>query len=200
MINKDEVLENKEKFISLISEITREGFNKEGLLKKLNDSDFFTTPASTQYHNCFEGGLCLHSLNVYDQLNKLIIMENMSEQIDKNSILITSLLHDISKMNFYESSERNTKDEKGNWIKVPFIKVKDNKDRFLYGNHEMNSLYMIETFIPLSIEESVAILHHMGGKSYDSSQEDITPIFNRYSLSILLHTADLLATFINERI
>ena len=56
---------DKEEFISIFKEnITREGSDK--LLDFLeNRSDFFTAPASTRYHNAFEGGLLRHSLNVY---------------------------------------------------------------------------------------------------------------------------------------
>ena len=216
MLDEKQILENKEKFINLLNNVKREGADISGLIKKLENSDFFTAPASTQYHCAYKGGLCYHSLNVYKQLKKLISIEYPEFEVSSSgemkkvenyvtpfldeTLIIVSLLHDMSKMNFYEMAERNTKDEKGNWVKVPYIKVKEAKDRFLFGNHEMNSLYMVETFIPLNIEEAVAITHHMGGKASDSSGEDITPIFNRYSLSILLHTADMLATFIDERI
>ncbi len=56
---------DKEEFIKIYTEkITRDGADK--LLDFLeNKSDFFTAPASTRYHNAFEGGLLKHSLNVY---------------------------------------------------------------------------------------------------------------------------------------
>ena len=55
----------KNEFIEIYkSKIKREGADK--LLDYLiSKSDFFTAPASTQYHLCREGGLCEHSLNVY---------------------------------------------------------------------------------------------------------------------------------------
>lgn len=173
-------------------------------MSKLENSDFFTAPASTMYHNAYEGGLCAHSLNVYSRLYKLLDNEyeltKNENKVDLNSILILGLLHDMSKMNFYETSERNAKDEKGNWIKIPFIKVKDVHDRFLFSNHELNSLYMVEQFIPLTAEESAAIANHMGGKSEDSAKTDITAIYNRYPLALFLHLADMMATFVDERI
>ena len=56
---------DKEEFIA----IYREKIHREGAEKLLdfleNKSDFFTCPASTRYHNAFEGGLLRHSLNVY---------------------------------------------------------------------------------------------------------------------------------------
>lgn len=215
MLTDIQIEENKQKFINLLKMIEREGADIDRLINKLSKSDFFYAPASTQYHNDFKGGLCLHSLNVYSRLYKMVkeeypetILNENGEiipnpemyKISNDSVLITALLHDISKMNFYETSERNTKDEKGNWIKVPFIKVKENQDRFLFGNHESTSLYMIEEFIPLTLEESVAILNHMGGKATDSSTINISPIYNKYPLATWLHISDMLATFIDERL
>ena len=59
----------KERFIEIYKKnITRDGADK--LLEYLESpaSDFFTAPASARYHSSFEGGLCEHSLNVYDCL------------------------------------------------------------------------------------------------------------------------------------
>ena len=47
--------------------ITRDGI--DNLMDWLeNDTDFFTSPASTRYHGSYEGGLVEHSLNVFNQL------------------------------------------------------------------------------------------------------------------------------------
>ena len=216
MLTKEQIENNKQEFIILLKSINREGIDKDKLIQKLENSDFFTAPASTIYHNAYEGGLCKHSLNVYYRLHKLIENEyprfirddNMKLYevddykcpISEDTMKIVALLHDISKMNFYETSERNVKDEKGNWIKVPFIKVRDVHDRFLFSNHELNSLYMIQQFIPLTVEESSAIANHMGGKAEDSAKTDITAIYNKYPLATFLHLADMMATFIDERI
>lgn len=216
MLNNEQIQQNKIRFISLLREVKREGADIEGLIKKLENSDFFTAPASTQYHCGYEGGLCEHSLNVYDQLKNLINVEypkcipdngemreiNNACPISNDSLIITSLLHDFSKMNFYEVAERNVKDERGNWTKVPYIKVKDAKDRFLYSTHGANSEYMVGRFIPLSLEESVAIINHMGGMDSGAVNFDggLSQIYNKYPLAILLHCADMLATFHTERI
>lgn len=215
-LTDEQISQNREKFISLLKEIKREYADIDALITKLDRSDFFTAPCSTAYHCAFKGGLCLHSLHVYEQLKKLVEMEYPNYSYDDNgemyeiddyvcpisqdSILITSLLHDISKMNFYETSMRNVKDENGNWKQVPFIKTRDAKDRFLYSTHGVNSEYMIGRFIPLTFEESVAIIQHMGGKEAGAPVMDstVTEVFNRFPLAILLHTADMLATFLDE--
>lgn len=216
MLTKEQIDTNKNEFIELLKQIKRPGCDIDALINKLEKSDFFIAPASTQYHCGYAGGLCYHSLNVYKQLCKLVDMEYPRFIPDENgelfeiedyfcpistdSILITALLHDISKMNYYEISQRNVKDEKGNWVQVPFVKTREAKDRFVYSTHGVNSEYMIGRFIPLSIEESAAITNHMGGKEAGAPVMDstVTEVFNRYPLAILLHTADMLATFIDE--
>ncbi|MBR2612751.1 MAG: hydrolase, partial [Clostridia bacterium] len=58
---------NKEKFIELYNtHIKREGADKllEYLLSP--QSDFFTAPASARFHLSREGGLCEHSINVFN--------------------------------------------------------------------------------------------------------------------------------------
>lgn len=216
MLSMDKIASNKKRFISLLKQIKRPDCLIDELITKLENSDFFRAPASTQYHCAFEGGLCQHSLNVYDQLKKLVNMEypkfiasedgEMKEvdnyvcPISDDSIIITALLHDLSKMNFYETTTRNVKDEKGNWVQVPFIKVREAKDRFLYSTHGTNSEYMVGRFIPLTLEESVAIINHMGGMDSGAVSFDggLSQIYNRYQLALLLHCADMLATFHDE--
>lgn len=203
MLTQEQINKNKERFISLLREIKRPYSLIDELINKLEKGDFFTAPASTQYHCSYEGGLCEHSLNVYDQLKKLVAIEypdNMQCPISNDSIIITALLHDISKMNFYETTTRNVKDDKGNWMQVPFIKIKEAKDRFLYSTHGANSEYIVGRFIPLTLEESVAIINHMGYTEVNVQQNSLSQIFNRYNLAVLLHLADMLATFVDEAI
>ncbi len=197
MLSEKQIQENRETFLNLINSITNPEFSKDALINWLDrKSDFFSAPASTKYHLSCEGGLCQHSLNVYRQLNKLCIMEKLD--INDDSIKIVSLLHDISKANFYEKYYRNVKDDQtGQWTKVLDYKVRE--DKFILGSHEQNSEYMVHSFYPLTVEESAAILHHMGGKSWDSAQDDIPAVYNKYSLAVLLHTADMLATYLDEQ-
>ncbi|MBQ2469187.1 MAG: hydrolase, partial [Clostridia bacterium] len=63
-------MDNKERFLSLCGTIDRDGIDK--LLGWLETSDFFTCPASTKYHGAYRGGLLEHSLNVYDELQRLL--------------------------------------------------------------------------------------------------------------------------------
>ena len=78
----DQIVEkNKQEYISAINLITRP-FDKDELIKMLEETDFFEAPASGKYHNAYKGGLCEHSLNVWKRLVDLNNM--MLEVIEKN--------------------------------------------------------------------------------------------------------------------
>ena len=211
MLTKEVIENNKNRFIELLKGAleSRPGSKTEELISKLCNSDFFIAPASTKYHANYEGGLCEHSLNVYDNLMKLIKVKDFDDTINITSATIVSLLHDISKMNYYEQYFQNKKvysptgskhDEGGNfdWKSVSAYKRREPDNTFIYGSHEMNSEFIVHCYIPLTLEESIAILHHMGGKSADSAQDDISTVYNKYPLAILLHIADMISTFIDE--
>ena len=200
MLEQGTILNNKNYFIELINSIERDGFGpdeKADLINWLeNKSDFFMAPASTKYHSSYDGGLCQHSLNVYFNLVKLV--ETFKLDIPESSIKIAALFHDISKANYYEKYMRNVKDDNGKWVQVQEYKTKEAENRFIYGNHEQTSEFMIHSFIPLTVDESVAILHHHGGLGPDSTQINVGIIYDKYPLALLLHMADSVAAFIDE--
>lgn len=209
-ISEQQIALHKEEYIRLIRSIEREGADIDGLVRKLESSDFFYAPASTKYHSNYAGGLCEHSLNVYHNLLRLVKSKSGLDDIcyDLNSLKIVALLHDISKMNLYEKFSKNVKvycddgdkwDNGGKfrWETEDSYKVADS--RFVYGNHEETSEYIARQFIPLKLEESVAILNHMGGMGVDGNKENAPRIFNTYTLALLLYMADMLSTYVDER-
>ena len=183
----------REEFLSIFRQhVTRPG--AERLLDWLdNKTDFFTCPASTRFHGACEGGLCMHSLNVYHALHDRFFQEGDSEE----SFAICALLHDLCKANYYKVSTRNVKnDATGQWEKVPYYTV---EDQFPYGHGE-KSVFLIERFMRLKTEEAVAIRWQMGG--FDDAARGgsfaISEAYDRYPLAIKLHIADLTATYLME--
>ena len=219
MLTEEKILQNKNRFLNIVKSITREGVNMERLIAQLEGSDFFEAPASAIYHNAFRGGLCDHCLNVYDALTDLCEAfypdecDELGNFVSKtcpyseDSIKIVALFHDFDKMNKYERTVMNKKiysetgskyDEMGkfDWVSVPGYKRKEDKDVFTIGTHGENSVYMTETFIPLSTEEHCAIVCHHS--KYDNPNLNTTGIYSKYHLACLLHLADMSATYIIE--
>lgn len=201
MLTNEQVGQNRKKYLDLVNSITRD-FDKNRLIGWLDrGSDFFIAPASTKYHGAYEGGLCEHSLNVYHVLVKLIEATKSLKpdlpDFDSDTIKIVALCHDLSKANFYEKYWRNVKNQdSGKWEQLQEYKVRD--ERFIFGNHEQNAEYIARSLIPLTQEESVAILHHMGGLGYDSAKTDVSEVFDAYPLAALLHAADLMSCYVLE--
>ena len=220
----EQMKRNKERFLELISSIKNEDADIDGLVKWLEKSDFFTAPATTRYHGSYAGGLCAHSLRVYDNLVKLVEMFATSYEqkweVDEegkpipesvhmvsssiysdDTLKIVALMHDIGKANYFTTYMRNIKNEAtGKWEQQQEFKVKEANERFIYGNHEQNSEFMTHAFFPLSVEESSAILNHLGGMGADSAQMIAPTIYSKYSLALLLHMADLVACYIDEKV
>lgn len=189
---------DKERFIKIYTEnIKREGADK--LLEFLeNKSDFFTAPASTRYHNAFEGGLLLHSLNVYeclcDYLERPRVKEKYKMDISAETAAIVALLHDICKVNMYRVSWRNAKnDQTGQWEKVPYYEI---HDTLPYGHGE-KSVYMISGYIRLSREEAMAIRWHMGFSGTED-RNTVGKALEMYPLAFALSVADMEASYFME--
>ena len=193
-------MSHKEKFIELYrSHITRPG--AEELLEYLLSpaSDFFTAPASTRFHGAYEGGLCEHSINVYEALRAYVNRPRFKEEYglsySDETIAIVSLLHDLCKINTYKASTRNVKKD-GVWTTVPYYEF---DDKLPYGHGE-KSVYMISPFMKLTREEAFAIRYHMGFSNVDNQMaiNSVSKAFEMYPLSFALSTADMEATYYIE--
>ncbi|MGN1339524.1 MAG: hydrolase [Oscillospiraceae bacterium] len=189
---------DKEEFIKIYTEnITREGADK--LLDFLeNKSDFFTAPASTRYHNAFEGGLLRHSLNVYHCLCAYMERDRVKNDYklaaSPETIAIVSLLHDLCKVNFYKVGWRNVKNETtGQWEKQPRYEI---HDTLPYGHGE-KSVYMISGFMRLTREEAMAIRWHMGFSGIED-KNSIGQALEMYPLAFAMTVADMEASYFLE--
>ncbi|MBR1393276.1 MAG: HD domain-containing protein [Ruminococcus sp.] len=188
-----------DKFKRIYNEnITRPGADRllEYLLSQ--NSDFFVAPASTKYHSSYEGGLCQHSINVYECLKAYCERERVRElyglDFSDESIAIVGLLHDICKVNIYETSLRNVKnDQTGVWEKVPYYSF---NDMLPYGHGE-KSVYIISGFMRLTREEAFAIRWHMGF-SGEENKNTIGKALELFPLALAVNIADMEATFLME--
>lgn len=193
-----DINELKERFVNIYKEhISRPGSDK--LLEYLlsDRCDFFTAPASTRYHGAYKGGLCEHSMNVYNCLCSYLERERVKDEYgldySDETIAIVALLHDICKVNLYKTSKRNKKDENGKWIEVPYYEY---NDTLPYGHGE-KSVYIVSGFMRLTREEAMAIRWHMGF-SGEENTNTIGKALEMYPLALAAHIADMEATFYIE--
>lgn len=183
---KEYLEKEKEWFISLLLSTEREGV--EGLLEWLEKKGFYEAPASSKFHGCFEGGLMLHSLTVYDELQKLMDVYPEAD-IPDSSAIIAALLHDLCKVDFYVKELKHRKDASGKWEDYYGYTV---NEQFSFGGHGSKSLYLAQHFIKVFPDEAVAINCHM---SCWDGNKDVGKAFEKYPLAWLLHVADESATY-----
>lgn len=188
----------KTEFCALYLENIKRNGSAE-LLKYLTDSDFFVAPASTRFHCAYVGGLCEHSINVYKRLLsgvKAEYGENYKNLYSDETIAVVGLLHDICKVNYYAVDYRNQKNDAGIWVKVPYYTV---REKFPYGHGE-KSVFLIHSFMKIEPDEAMAINWHMGGfdERVKGGSYSISEAFAKNKLCVLVHMADLLATYIDE--
>lgn len=176
----------KDKIIELLKSTKRDGM--DNLIEFLEKSDFFKAPASTRFHGDHEGGLAEHSYKVYEILKDKVAFLKMN--IPEETIIISALLHDICKANYYKIDYRNAKNSLGVWEKVPYYTV---DDTIPYGHGE-KSVMMITEYIKLTNDEKYAIRWHMGFSEPKELYGTLGQAFSKYPFALLLHEADLEAT------
>ena len=145
-------MSTKQKIIDVLFKIPRGGIND--LLAHLEASGFFTSPASTKYHGCYEGGLADHSWDVYSrvlEMNKTLDLGQARDAGQKplpltdDNIAIACLLHDLCKVGAYLGTEKpyawNKQQPKG---------------------HAVLSIVRANGFIALEPIEEMMIRFHMG--------------------------------------
>lgn len=207
--------ENIQRFEELMAKVNRDGKNE--LMEYIrNKTDFYTAPASTQFHLSCEGGLLQHSLNVYDCLiakkNNPIWQKTFAE-ISEESLIIMSLLHDLCKVNFYVKGTKNQKtydsekvssaerwqvkhDDMGDFIWETVLKYEIN-DTMPLGHGE-KSVMLINCFMKLITPEIFAIRWHMGFSEEKSNYKALGEAMEKYPIILALHEADLEASKLLE--
>lgn len=190
----------RERIINLLRDADRDGM--EDLICWLqNETDFFTAPASTKYHNFYEGGLAEHSLAVYELLKEKNEKFNL---FGEDTCTITGLLHDICKVNFYTKEKKNVKKgtkindwgkEVANWVEEEVYVVKDTNPL----GHGEKSAMMIMEFITLTKLEQSMIRWHMGFSEPKENYRILNNALEMYPAIVALHTADLEATYLIDK-
>ena len=181
----------RDEFIQIFTEnVTRNGAKE--LLSWLQNTDFFTAPASTKYHCACENGLVMHSVSVFNTMME----KHFEDGVDSvESFAIAALLHDVCKAEFYKVSTRNVKNElTGQWEKQPYYSI---EDKFPFGHGE-KSVFLIERFMKLRLDEAMAIRWHMGNFD-DSSGYTVSQAYEKYPLAVKLHLADMESTYLREK-
>lgn len=181
----------KDKIIGLLKIINREGMDK--LISWLEKSDFFSSPASTKFHGNYEGGLAEHSFNVYTLLKEKNERYNLG--LSEENLIVSALLHDVCKINFYTKEQRWRKDANNKWEEYfPYV-IKEE----LPLGHGEKSVMLIQAFIKLERVEIFLIRFHMGATLEGQELKAYYQATEIYPSIVAIHTADYEASKFLEK-
>ncbi len=201
---KADITEKKEEFIELLRSTEREGV--DDVIEELERIGFFVAPASAGHHLNTEGGLLLHSLNTCHAA--LAIWESMkalepslNNEVKRESIIISALLHDVCKSDIYKRSVKKRKNALGQWEDTEGYKVTYKK--FPMGHGEKSLVVVLLSGMELYDDEMLAIRWHMGAWGVNqNSFEDVRNFDTAqklYPLVAIIHAADCMAANVMER-
>lgn len=171
MLSQEQISANHRRYVELLQSVNRPGMDK--VIAYLEENGFFNIPSSLHRHHNWEGGLAQHCLGVYDRLRET------GPDLPHDSVVITSLLHDVCK------ARKVYRDDAGQW--------RERHDAELHiPGHGSRSVKLLEKVLglPLTPEERGAIRWHMGGYMVPPGEAPDFYATRRSNLWRLLHNAD----------
>ena len=164
------------------------------LFNWLDGTDFFTAPASTNYHDNEPGGLVKHVIKVYETFVEK--NDRYKLGLTPRQMAVCGLLHDICKVNVYKKETKNKKIN-GVWNEVQEWVF---SDKFPLGHGEKSAL-VLQEFIKLDPLELFVIRWHMGPFTDGFESFGVNKSFNAavelYPAIAAFFTADYEASHFN---
>ena len=160
-----------------------------------NETTWLTAPASTKYHLCKESGLLEHCVNVAESMLK--IREALAPDINAESCVIVSLVHDLGKVGMpgnpqYLINEPTDKQQQSGYKPDPPYRFNKN---LTYLSVPVRSLYLASKHIDLTEQEVQAIVYHDG--QYVEDNRSVAT--HEEPLTLLLQYADSWSGFVLEK-
>ena len=204
-MDKQDIQSYKAQFIDLIKSTGREGIDE--LLEMLDEGKmhFFTAPASVNHHLNSDGGLLVHSLNTCHAALKLRDMviamrPELEDKLNRDSVIIASLLHDICKADIYKPPIKKRKGDDGLWHEVDTYDI--SYSNFPMGHGEKSAMLALMSGLEIYDDELLAIRWHMAAWDLPMQSIELTRCLNvardEYPLCSLINLADGIAANLLE--
>ena len=187
-LSDEEVLANQKLVFKLIDKNFSE--QRKVLVKEMLEgqvgTEYFSCPGSSklEYHDCFVGGLCYHSLNVFKNLRKLA--DTMTPgKFSIETLLFSALFHDLGKVG--DGVEPYYLPEESQWHREKLGKMYNINKKCVMMPTSERGLYILQQHgIQMSSDEYLAIRLNDGmyppeNKSYGMHEPE---------LALLTHWAD----------
>jgi hypothetical protein len=197
--------ELQKEYAHLLDRTSTVGDRSEALTKLFHElaDRVYTAPASGKYafHHAFPGGWMIHTLNVVNNLLKLIeFYENAGgrKNISKEDAIFCALVHDLGKLGD-EKEPMYLEETSTQWIEKGYL-YKRNPIFTKFSTNDL-TFHLLQHFgIKVTLDEMVAIkctdgLYAEGNKAYLMGNNPF-PFEN--NLPYLLHWADHMATIVEK--
>jgi hypothetical protein len=157
-------------------------------------TSWLTSPASTKFHLCKEGGLLEHSVNVAETMLK--IKGAIAPDISDESCVIVALLHDLGKVGMPGNPQYlvNEPTERQKQFGYPASTPYRFNSELTYLSVPVRSIYLAMKYIDLTEEEVQAIVYH-DGQYVEDNRSCAT---HEEPLTLLLQFADSWSGFVIE--
>lgn len=205
-INTDQKFINKKgMLITALRETNRSGMSD--LIDAMDEWGFWTAPASGGNHEHVEGGLCIHTYNVWKNAHNIacaLLTKDKYEAL-ADSIAISSILHDLGKVGDYGEAlyipnyvknrkyKKSDPDAEPEYIQSEAKPYQHNPE-LMNIPHAITSVKLASRYIKLTPDEEWAMLCHDG--LYDYMKYQIPG--HETPLLLILHDADMWAAKVNE--
>jgi len=188
-LSEEEILANQKLVMKMVAKATATDPRwklVDDMLKGPVGDEYFMAPGSSklEFHDCFVGGLCYHSLNVFKALRKLVDALAPGEYTPE-TLLFVSLFHDLGKVG--DGKEPYYVPEESQWHREKLGKMYSINQKCVQMPTSERGLFILQAAgIELTADEYLAIRLNDGmyppeNKSYGMHEP---------KLALLVHWAD----------
>lgn len=189
MLTEEQILDNKSKFIGLLTNLN---IDLTAITKYLISDrvDYFNKPYNNHQNYSYKGSLCEHTLKLVAELQKLCDIY-YPEKYSVEEILKVALFKDLYRAELYEPYLKNVKNEfTGQWESILAYRAKD--VRPIFGDISFSSYMIAKKFINLDNDELVEAIMF----SSNTSNIENYNIRKTYKLVTLVSMAELAVDYL----
>lgn len=171
----------REQILTTFQQIISPEFNQW-----LEENDFYVAPAAINHHGNVPHGLMKHSIEVAFHLLYFTKQLGLVWKRPESPIIV-GMLHDLCKIDTWEMVFNNSENNRYKW-----------NPNTLYKGHGDKSVIIAASHIQLTDEEAACIRYHMGAFTDSSEWDFYTRAVKNFPNVLFTHTADMVASQIEE--
>lgn len=189
MLTEEQILDNKNKFIDLLTNLN---IDLTALTKYLISErvDYFNKPYNNYQSYAYRGSLCAHTIRLFEELKRLCDLY-CPDRYSLEDILKVALFKDLYRAELYEPYYKNVKNEiTGQWESVLSYRTKE--IRPIFGDINFSSYMIAKKFINLDNDELVEAIMF----SSNTANIENYNIRKTYKLVTLVSMAELVVDYL----